>query len=204
MTISPRVKDLEDIKAVFDKFGVRFFIVYGAVLGFHRDKGFLPDDDDIDIAIIDPISHETRKAIGWMLHDLGFYPQGIHTGEEIMFNVYNRMEPLEVGYNGDAETGIIVVERNFKFTIFFFKEEDCPIHGEEYVCVPKLGAVKLIATPKKFYVKPDSIVINKKSYLVPGPMKDYLDFSYFNNWKDKSDRRHSPTYPEAHQNGNNN
>ncbi len=193
-----RIRDLEDIKSVFDKFGVRFFVVYGALLGFHRDGNFLPGDDDIDLAVIDPIDHETRKAIGWTLFDLGFRPSGVLEGSEIMFHVYDRMEPLELGYNGDGETGIIVNERNFKFTIFFFKEEDCPTHGKEYVCTPKLGAVKLISTPTKFYVKPSQIKIGKNKYLTPGPIEDYLDYSYFNNWKDKTDRRHSDTYPEAH------
>jgi hypothetical protein len=196
--VDPRIHDLEAIKAVFDKYGVRVFLVYGALLGFHRDGDFLPGDDDIDLAVIDPIDHQTRKAIGWTLHDLGFYPQGVHTGQEIMFNVYNRMEPLEIGYNGDGETGIIVLERNFKFTIFFFKEEDCPLHGPEMVCTPKLGAVKLISSPSKFYSKPSQIKIGKKTYLTPGPIEDYLNYSYFNNWKDKTDRRHSDTYPDAH------
>lgn len=187
-----RIKDLETIKSVFDKFGVRFLVVYGAVLGFHRDGDFLPDDDDIDLAVIDPIDLETRKKIGWALFDLGFTPQNI------AFNVFGRMEPSEIGYNGDSETGIIVCERNFKFTIFFFREEECDQHGPEYVCTPKLGAMKLIASPTRFYKQLDTIKINKKEYLVPSPVEDYLSFTYFDNWKDKTDRRHGHTYNEMH------
>lgn len=186
------IKDLELIKQILDKYQVRFFVVYGVALGFHRDGKFLPGDDDIDIAIVDPIDLKTRKAIGWALYDLGFQPQNI------LFNVFGRMEPSEIGYNGDAETGIIVCERNFKFTIFFFKEEFCEMHGEEYVCIPKLGAMKLIATPKKFYNKADTIKIGKTKYNVPHPIKDYLAFTYFNNWKDKNDRRHGDTYDIMH------
>jgi hypothetical protein len=194
--MEPRIKDLEDIKAVFDKHGARFLVVYGAVLGFHRDGDFLPGDDDIDIAVIDPIDLKTRKAIGWTLYDLGFRPQAI------TFNVFGRMEPSEVGYNGDAETGIIVCERNFKFTIFFFKEEACPMHGQEYVCTPKLGALKLISSPKRFYDKLDTIRIGKKKYLVPGPVEEYLAFTYFDNWRDKNDRRHGDTYFMMHEGQN--
>lgn len=191
----PRLKDLEQIKEVFDKFGVRFFLVYGALLGHYRDGDFLPGDDDIDLAVIDPIDHETRKKIGWMLYDLGFEPQ------PLAFNVYGRMEPQDLAYNGDGETGIIVCERNFKFTIFFFKEEQCDQHGPEYVCTPKLGALKLIASPKRFYEKAVSIKIGKTSYLTPSPIEDYLSFTYFDNWKDKSDRRHGHTYFEMHASG---
>src|SRR3990167_7741422 len=122
-----RVKDLETIKEVFDKFGVPFYIVYGAVLGLHRDGDFIEHDDDIDLAVCwgredntgkennlhKCVDFETRKKIGWALYDLGFQPQ------PICFNVFGRMEPSEIGYNGGENSGIIVCERNYKFTIFF-------------------------------------------------------------------------------------
>lgn len=197
MKYQDRISDLETIKQVFDKFGVRFLVVYGALLGHFRDRNFLEHDDDIDLAVIDPIDLQTRKALGWALHDLGFMPQGMMNQAGILVNVFGRMEPLDIGYNGDAETGILVIERNFKFTIFFFKEEDCEMHGKEYVCIPKLGAVKLISTPKKFYENLGDVKINGKKYLTPAPIKDYLSYSYL-NWKDRKGRDHSPTYPSAH------
>lgn len=187
-----RVRDLEDIKSVFDKYGVNFYVVYGAALGFKRDGDFIEHDDDIDLAVIDKIDLKTRKAIGWALYDLGFLPQ------EIVFNVFGRMEPIEIGYNGDDNTGIIVCERKYKFTIFFFQEESCDKHSiQEYVCVPKLGAMKLIATPAEFFRKADTIKVNGKKYNTPGPLDKYLAYSY-KNWKSKEDRDHSPTYLEDH------
>lgn len=188
----PRVKDLETVKEVFDKYGVRFFVVYGALLGHYRDGDFIPHDDDIDLAVVDPIDLQTRKAIGWTLYDLGFETQ------PIAFNVFGRLEPAELAYNGDEESGIIVCQRNFKFTVFFFKPEYCDQHGEEYVCVPRLGAVKLISTPKKFFEKEGTVKINRQKYLCPSPIEDYLNFTYFNNWRDKTDRRHGLTYNEMH------
>ena len=187
-----RVKDLEMIKQVFDKHGVRFLVVYGALLGMYRDKDFISHDDDIDLAVIDKIDLKTRKAIGWELYDLGFKPQ------QILFNVFGRMEPSEIGYNGDEETGIIVCERNFKFTIFFFTEYVCEQHKRmEFICVPKLGAVNLISTPHAFFKKTDIIKINGKKYLTPSPIEKYLEYHY-RNWKDKNGRDHSPTFFEAH------
>lgn len=191
-----RIKDLEQIKEVFDKYGVRFFVVYGALLGHYRDGDFIEHDDDIDLAVIDPIDYKTRFEIGWMLYDLGFQPQ------PIAFNIFGRMVPAGMGYNGTDETGIIVCERNFKFTIFFFKPDDeCFLHsgtGEEsrfLVCVPMPHALKLIATPEKFFEKPGTIKINKKKYLTPAPIEDYLEFTY-ENWKDKLGRDHGKTYNE--------
>ncbi len=193
-----RVKDLETIKEVFDKFGVRFLVVYGAVLGMYRDGKLIEHDDDIDLAVIDSLDFETRKKIGATLGDLGFLAQ------PIAFNVCGRMEMTEWGesrecrYGGDAESGIIVCERNFKFTIFFFSKEFCQQHNEhEMVCIPKYKALRLISSPAKFYDKLGEIKINGKKYLTPGPIKEYLEYSY-KNWKDKDGRDHSPIYSEIH------
>lgn len=185
-----KIKDLEEIKRVFDSFGVRLIVVYGLLLGMHRDGKPIEHDDDIDLCVIDPIDFRTRKNIGWTLYDLGFIKQ------PIMFNVFGRMEDTEEGYNGDENTGIIVCQRNFKFTIFFFKKDYCEKHKEEYLCIPKLGAMKLISTPKHFFDTLGTTKINSKKYLTPSPVQDYLKFCY-NDWKDKNGRDHSPTYNNA-------
>ena len=184
-------KDIEDIKKIFDTYGVRVFLVYGALLGLYRDGKLLPEDDDIDLCVIDKIDFRTRKDIGWALYSLGFMPQ------IITFNVYGRLEQAEMGYNGDAETGIIVCQRNIKFTIFFFKEVSCETHTSEYLCIPKLGAAKLISIPVEYFKKNDTIKIGKIKFLTPSPIKKYLEFSY-EDWKDKSKRDHSPTWYDAH------
>src|SRR4030042_858463 len=185
------IKDLQQVKEVFDKFKVRFIVVYGACLGFYRDGKLLPDDDDIDLAVIDPVDYKTRKDIGWLLYDLGFKTQ------EVAFNVFGRLEFGELGYNGTEDTGIICCKKNIKFTIFFFKKEKCKVHGEEYVCVPKPYALRLIATPAKFYEKLGTIKINKKEYFIPSPIEKYLEFTY-GDWKDKMLRKHGETYNEMH------
>jgi hypothetical protein len=166
-------------------------LAYGTCLGAYRDGDFLPEDDDIDLAITEPINLQTRKEIGWMLYDLGFRPQ------DILFNVFGRMEPAEAGYNGDGKTGIIVCEKNTKFTMFFFKEDDCKIHGKEMVCIPKLGAVKLIASPAKFYKKPQEITFKEEKFLVPSPVEEYLKFTY-EDWKDPLKRDHGLCFNEMH------
>ena len=40
--------------------------------------------------------------------------------------------------------------------------------------------------------------IGKMKFLIPSPVKEYLSFTYFNNWRDKSDRRHGQCFPEMH------
>lgn len=188
--------DLKLIKQVFDRHEIPFFLAYGTALGAYRDKDFLPGDDDIDLGVTtDNFSRNIplikRKALGWALYDLGFQPQSI------MFNVFGRMEMGEIGYNGDHETGIIVCERGVKVTIFFFKDDKCPEHGDVKVCIPKLGAVKLIESPAKFYKGLKRIRFHGENYTVPSPTEEYLEFTY-NDWKDKLARDHGKTYFEMH------
>lgn len=185
------IRDLKLIKKVFDKFKVPFFLAYGTCLGAYRDKDFLPGDKDIDLGVIEPIDLKTRKEIGWALYDLGFKTQ------EILFRVFERMEPVELGYNGDHETGIIVCEKNVDITIFFYKPDKCEEHGDVFVCIPKLGGVKLIETPAKFYDKLSTIKFKGEKFLVPSPTEDYLAFTY-QDWKDKLMRDHGKTYVEMH------
>ena len=112
--------DLLEVKAVFDSFGVPLFLTYGALLGIYRDGDFIPYDDDIDLSVFTKLDYKTRKDIGWRLFDLGFMPQ------KVSFNVFGRLEPSEIGYNGDADSGVIVCQKRIRVTIFFFKEVDCP------------------------------------------------------------------------------
>ncbi len=187
------LKNLKIVKKVFDKHEVDFYLTYGTALGIYRDMDFLPDDHDIDLGVFDnSISLKTRKSIGWMLYDLGFFPA------DIAFNIYNRYEPVVAGYSGDEKSGIIVCEKDgIEFTIFFFYEEDCEKHGREYVCVPALGAMKLISTQTKYYKKPEKITFHKDEYLIPSPVEDYFEFTY-EDWKNPMKRDHGLTYFEMH------
>lgn len=184
-------KDLKLIKEVFDKFGVRLFILYGGLLGLYRDKKLIPYDDDIDFGIIDPIDFEIRKKIGHALLDLGFKTQ------PISFNVFGRMEPAEDGYNGDDKTGIIVCEKEFHYTFFFYQQEECDIHGKEYVCIPKTGALKLISIPIKYFDKTDTVKLYGIKLLTPYPIKDYLTFTY-GNFKKPEQGKHAEQYQSMH------
>src|SRR3990167_3228997 len=105
------MKDIKDILATFKACGVPIHLSYGALLGAVRQNDFIPYDDDVDFDVVATPTFQVRKAIGWLMHDLGFEPMDVY------FNVFNRMEPNEIGYNGDDKTGIIAMERNFKFSI---------------------------------------------------------------------------------------
>jgi hypothetical protein len=185
-------RDLEEIQMVFDKFNVPLFLTYGALLGIVRDKNFIPYDDDIDLCITAKIDYKTRKQIGWMLQDLGYGPQ------PIAFRLYGRMEPAMPGYNGDEHSGIIVCQKRIRTTLFFFGEEDCPIHGKDMVCHPLYKGARIISTPSHFFENPGTLKFKGKKYLTPNPVKEYLSFVYGEDWKKPIKGKHAVQWEEMH------
>ncbi len=185
-------EDLELIKRVFDKYEVPLFLTFGALLGIYRDKDFIPYDDDIDLCVTATINLKTRKLIGRELLGLGFMPQPIG------FNVFGEIETSEPGYNGDGESGIIVCQRKIRTTIFFFKRELCDMHGEDYICYPKYGSLKLISTPAHFFDNETTIKFKDVTYQTPGPIKDYLNFTYGTDWKKPIKGKHALQWGEMH------
>jgi len=180
-------KDLIAIKQLLDARGIQFFLAYGTALGAVRDKDFIEYDDDIDLIITQKLTLKERKKIGWALEDIGFKTQS-----RIMFNVFGRMESVHEGYNGTEETGIIVVERYVNVSIFFFCQKD-----DKFVVIPKLGSFPILETEKRFFEKGEVIKFKNESFLVPSPIKEYLEYTY-GNWKEPRKGEHAKQFSEIY------
>lgn len=179
-------KDLLDIKRVLDSKGVKFFLAYGACLGAIREKDFIEYDDDIDLVITDKLTYKKRKEIAWLLYDIGF-----KTNTDVVWNVYGRFEENEFGYNGTEITGIIACKRNIPVSIMFYYD-----NGEEMVCIPKKGGIPVLAIPYRFLKEGEWIKFKGEKFLVPSPVKEYLEFTY-GDWKTPVRDKHAPQYWET-------
>jgi len=103
---------LLDIKEIFDAAGVPFWLWGGTLLGIYRDKGLMPWDEDIDLAVyaedVEKISRcndkfmERGLELGTDTNEMVLYRDGEHAD----LDLFRRSGGKRIGLNGSYEFDI--------------------------------------------------------------------------------------------------
>lgn len=76
---------LEEMKRICDKHNLTFYLFYGSLLGAVRHQGFIPWDDDVDIAMprfdFEKLIEISKKEV-----EYPYYLQTFHNGPELITN----------------------------------------------------------------------------------------------------------------------
>lgn len=167
------LKDLVDVKRVFEKYKTKFFLIYGTALGAYREGGFIADDYDIDLGSFD-ISH--RDAIKADLEKLGF---------EIGICFDTKMQV-------ERPTKMILAERNIRVDTFFFKKEK----GEYVAWKHQFSFYPFMSMPLKFR-KTEKVKLHGIEFDVIAPIEDYLEYFYGKDWRIPQ-KKQGRLYAEIH------
>lgn len=147
------VEVLADLFAVFKKHGIPGYVACGTMLGFVRDGGFMPHDDDIDVAIL-PGEWTPDRVLRTML-DEGFeYVLGLaYEGRLDELKLRWKGVPIDVFfYDDDGE--------HFNSKVFYYLPE------EKY---PSDNANSVVVFPEMRVEKLTTIVVYGIAVSVPDP-----------------------------------
>lgn len=126
---------LADLAEIFKRHHIPAFAAYGTMLGFIRDHGFIPHDDDMDIGIM-PNTVTPQQLLRILLEkERGFKILFIFKFREqvVEFKVEYKHIPVDFFFfEGDQE--------EVRCSLFFFKEE-------EHYPTPNANSIKILHLP---------------------------------------------------------
>ena len=126
---------LRDLAEIFKRHQIPAFAAYGTMLGFVRDHGFIPHDDDMDIGIM-PNTMTPQQLLRTLLEkEQGFKALFIFKYKErvVEFKVEYRHIPVDFFFFERSQDEIL-------FPLFFYKE------GVHYP-TPNANSVKILHLP---------------------------------------------------------
>ena len=159
--------NLVEVKKVFEKYNITFWLSHGTMLGVFRDSDIIPWDDDIDIGLLLQDKPKVRLAEK-ELRELGFYipPEG------------NPNLPVK-GTGNDANMpfyDFVAIKDGEKIEGWFFeKKGDFYIYDE-----PRCGSD--LKHPAKYYDELQNYEWKNIIWKIPNHIQDWLLLMYGTGW----------------------
>jgi len=159
-------KFLQDLKFVYDKIGLKFFLMYGTLIGAIRDNDFPWHDEDVDVGVFfEDFKQEIFDMANELFKEMGYL---ICTGPKInkrytQIHIVNRQYPK---YKVDTYMFCLYKggRCNYRFTR----------SGEDYY----------LDYPLKYFKNFKEIDFLGAKYLVPNPPEELLDYMWGQgSWK---------------------
>jgi hypothetical protein len=159
---------LKVLSEIFERRGIPAFAAYGTLLGFVRDNGFLPHDDDIDIGVL-PGEWTANKVLRVLLkEESGF--SFIHG-----FTYDGRLTEFTVLYDG------------LSIDFFFYADEGDKFYAGSYHYLPDVAYPAVNANSAQRVVEPRIEDLGKIHVLgvdFPVPNNtEYVLEKLYGNWR---------------------
>ena len=159
---------LKHLSDVFSRHGILAYATYGTLLGFIRDSGFIPTDDDIDVGIL-PGTWTPSKLLPVLLNEEGF-------AFVVAFSYEGRVSEFKLSYLG------------VPIDFFFYEDMGDSFKAHAYYYFPseaypndKANTAKMIVEPKVTELK--DIDIFSVKFPIPSDSERVLAQLYGADWR---------------------
>ena len=129
---------------------IKYYLACGTTLGFHRDGGFIPWDDEIDVEILSDVFVPRLGEIRSEFIKNDFIARATFRGKTSKMSVFKHGIKVALCSIYDNEDGY-----------------HCDLFQK---------------FPSKFYQNPEEFIFNGRSFLMPGPIPEYLTY-YYGDWQ---------------------
>jgi len=171
-------KILSEVDGIFKDIDLEYFLLFGTVLGFYRDNGYIIGDDDIDIGIKIYNSEYIKKIIfSFMQHGFqliqarGFDPLNLF--KYGMDNTRWLTMQMHLLISARGMVFLSFFKKGTKIDLFFCYKDD---KVNRYIVGDKRS------TPIKYLENFEDLEYNGIKFKVPSPVEDYLRSMYGEDW----------------------
>jgi len=147
---------LFEVADILDECGLPFFLICGTALGAHRDKGFAPSDNDIDL--------------GYLIEDMTGNVDSITSGfESAGFGVSHVLQ----GTTDKRETRAFCVDKNGVHVDLVGWSKN---RNDRYIMASSKN--RALVHPAKVIENPSPVVMFGRTFMMPSPHETYLRHEY--------------------------
>jgi hypothetical protein len=152
-------KNLLTVKKVFDKYGLRFWLSHGTLLGVYRDNQFILHDDDADISMDFSQRELANEAVKELREQYGFY-------------VPNADPTKPIGNENAPYYDLHMILEGSKTEAWFFEKKGNYWIYDEPRCKNDLKH------PAKYYDTLGTIMFRGVEFNCPNHVEEYLTMMY--------------------------
>ena len=163
-----RTRNLLDVKEVLDSVGLKFWLTNGTSLAAHREKDWIPWDDDVDLDVMMEDYMQIRAVLREKFINEGFIVRDRHTESHTLAKMAlfrdgekTALRPLYLDPN-HKEGHLYRFRRDYKY-------------------------------PRKFYETTGTIEFMGETFNIPSPVEEWLTYVY-RDWKTPVDEEIESIY----------
>ncbi len=158
-------KLLFSVADALDAAKIPFFLTHGTALGFYRDNGFAPHDDDMDLGALQEEFTPKAGKLAMLLTDVH------HCEINTLYEPWTRCVGMQIRRDGEHVDLVAHVRWTDQ------------VHGDDFRLDPSVMSDFVGAFPHELLETYEKMNVFGRDWNVPSPIERYLYLNYGRDWR---------------------